>query len=185
MKGKELCGDKSLRSFFNEGKRFLKHFRPLHALIAALLLSLLSACVPSVSSVEPPTFRPLPESLTLLRLDPPGVGAGDATFRLELDNPTPLGYVFSAPAVALKLDGKSVAEAGVMPLPVPAFSTATLTLQFELRPATLGVVLVRQLSNLSSGRGLDLELSGRFSLELPGLFRRDFSVERLLAAVLR
>ena len=285
-----------------------------------LIFSLLTACIPSLSSVEPPTFRPVPESLTLLRLDPPGVGAGTATFRLklevdnpnafalsvskldftlffnsrrtaqgssqgvrlppsstkrltlditvalseapellsdmgrliagealpyrveasatveafglsrrlsditlaegvmaqpaavtaptfrylpetsglreltlnravvavslELDNPTPFGYLFSAPAVALKLDGNSVAEAGVMALPVPAFSTATLTLQFDLRPAALGVALVRKLSNLS-GEGLDLELSGRFLLELPGLLTRDFSVERLLAAVLK
>lgn len=50
-----------------------------------LLLSLLTACVPNINSVEPPTFRPFPESLTLLRLDPPGVGSGDATFRLELE----------------------------------------------------------------------------------------------------
>lgn len=292
----------------------------VRTLVNLLLLSALSACVPGVSSVERPIFRPIPESLTLVRLDPPGVGAGTATFRLDLevdnpnafdlslskldfelfingkraaqgssegvslppngserlrldftvalseapellgdmarlvvgetlpyrlegaatveafglsrrlsnvtlaegevaqpvaltaptfrylpesglralslnrvvvavglalDNPTPFGYVFSAPAIALKLDGQTVAEAGVAAQPVPAFASATLTLRFELRPTTLGVALVEKLAKLSSGAGLDLELSGRFALELPGMLTRDFSVERLLTTILR
>lgn len=293
-----------------------------YTFMVLLVLSFLSACIPRASSLERPTFRPLPESLTLVRLDPPGVGSGNATFRLELeagnpntfaltlsrldftlfingrrsaqgsssegvslppnsserltldvtvalsqapellgdmarlvageptqyrlegavtveafglqrrfssvtlaegvieqpvaltppvfrylpensgprevslnrtviavglelDNPTPFGYLFSAPAVELKLDNQSVATASVVAQPVPAFSSASVTLQFELHPTTLGVALVKELASLSSGSGLNLELSGRFSLELPGIFTRDFSLERLLAAVLR
>ena len=290
--------------------------------IILLILSFLPGCLPSTSSVEQPTFRPVPESLTLVQLDPPGVGSGTATFRLELEvgnpntfalalsnldftlfldgkrvargsssegvnlpamgrgrltlnatvpldgapevlgdmvrlvtgeplpyrlegaatveafgfsrrldavtlaegrveppaaltaptfrylpevsglrelnlnravvavglelnNPTPFGYIFSAPAITLTLKGRSVAEASLLAQPVPAFSSTSLTLEFELRPATLGATLVEALAGLSSSKGIKLELSGGFSLELPGMFTRDFRVERLLDAVLR
>ncbi len=291
----------------------------LWTLTALLALSFLPGCIPRASSVEPPTFRPLPESFTLVQLEPPGVGSGRAMFRLELsvgnpntfalslsrldftlfingrraaqgssneavnlppngserltlnitvalgevpevlgdmarlvageptpyrlegaatasafglsrryagvtlaeglveppaaltapgfrllpsglrelnlsravvavglelDNPTPFGYVLSAPAVTLNLDGRNVATASVTAQPVPAFSSTTLNLTFELRPTTLGVTLFEKLAGLSNSGGLELELSGDVALELPGMFRRNFSLD-LLPEVLK
>ena len=290
--------------------------------VIILMLSFLPGCLPSASSVERPTFRPLPESLTLVKLDPPGVGSGTATFRLEVEvgnpntfalalsnldftlflggkhaaqgssseevnlpptgrerltlnvtvdldqtpevlgdmarlvtgeplpyhlegaatveafgfsrrldavtlaegrveppvtltaptfrylsevsglrelslnravitvgleltNPTPFGYMFRAPALTLSLQGRSVAEASLLAQPVPAFSSTSVTLAFELRPATLGATLFEELTGLSSSRGTELELSGDFSLELPAMFTRDFVLEDLPDAVLR
>ena len=290
--------------------------------VVILILNVLPSCLPRASSVERPTFRPLPESLTLVQLDPPGVGSGTATFRLEVEvgnpntfalalsnldftlfldgkraaqgssseevdlppmgmrrltlnvtvpldeapgvlgdmarlvtgepipyrlegaatvgafgfsrqldavtlaegrveppaaltaptfrylpeasglrelnlnraviavgleltNPTPFGYLFSAPAITLTLQGRSVAEASLLAQPVPAFSSTSVTLVFELRPATLGASLVEVLAGLASSGGVELALSSGFSLELPGMFTRDFRVERLLDAVLR
>ncbi len=295
--------------------------RSVRALIALLSLVFLSACLPRAASLEQPTFRPVPESFALVRLDPPGVGSGTATFSLdlevgnpnpfalslseldfvlfindrraargrsaegvvlpprgserltlditaplseapellddmarlvageptryrlegaatvgafrlrrrlssvtlasgtveqpvalraptfrylpersglrelsvsrvvievglELSNPTPLGYVFSAPDLRLMLGGRSVGEGQVVTQALPAFGSAALTLRFELSPATLGVALASRLANLSGGK-LELGLSGRFALELPGILRRDFSIARLLSAVLR
>ena len=302
------------------GLNLLRQLEPVRALIVFLALSLVGACVPQVSSLEQPTFRAVPESVRLVRLDPPGIGSGTALFRLELDasnpnafaltlsdldfdlflgdrpvargssggvslppngserltlevtvdleetpellgdltrlvtgeplryrlegaataeafglqrrfsavtlaagtvepvslaapsfrylpevsglrevsldrvvvavgielsNPTPLGYLFSAPALELNLGGRRVAETRVAAQPLPAFSSARLNVQFEFRPATAGTALVQGLTNLNGGGSLDLDLSGCFSLELPGVTKRDFSVERLLEGVLR
>ena len=295
--------------------------RTVRALIALLVLVFLSACLPRAASLEEPTFRPVPESFALVRLDPPGVGSGTATFSLdlevgnpnpfalslseldfvlfingrraargrsaegvalpprgsgrldlaikvplseapellgdmahlvtgeptryrlegaatvgafglrrrlssvtlasgtveqpvtlraptfrylpersglrelsvnrvvlevglELSNPTPLGYVFTAPDITLTLGGRSVGEGQVVTQALPAFSSTPLTLRFDFNPATLGVALASRLANLSGG-GLELGLSGSFALELPGILRRDFSVARLLSGVLR
>ena len=288
--------------------------------LALLLLVFLSACIPRADSLERPTFRPVPGSFALVRLDPPGVGSGAATFSLdlevgnpnpfalslseldfvlflngrrsaqgrsgegvvlppqgserldlavtaplseapellddvarliageptryrlegaatveafglrrrlsvtlasgtveqpvalrapsfrylsersglrevsvnrvvievglELSNPTPLGYVFTAPDLRLTLGGRSVGEGQVVTQALPAFSSIPLVLRFELNPATLGVALASRLAGLS-GEGLELGLSGSFALELPGVTRRDFSAARLLSAVLR
>ena len=129
-----------------------------------------------------PTFRFLPEASGLRELS---LHRAVVAVGVELDNATPLGYVFSAPALTLQLGGRPVASVGVTAQPLPAFSSAALSLAFELRPADLGTALVQELAGLSQGGGLDLELSGGFSLELPGLLRRDFSLPRLFGAVLR
>ena len=295
--------------------------RTLHILVAFTAIALLSACIPQAASVEPPSFRPVPESFALVQLDPPGVGSGTATFSLDLEvgnpnpfalslseldfvlfiegrraargrsaegvtlpphgvkrltlditaplsevpeglddvarliageptryliegaatveafglrrrlssvtlasgtveqpvalraptfrylpegsgirelsvdrivievglelaNPTPLGYVFTAPDVRLMLGDRSVGKGQIITQPVPAFSSAALTLRFEFSPATLGIALASRLADPGGGE-LELGLSGGFALELPGILRRDFSVARLLSAVLR
>ena len=295
--------------------------RTLRILVAFAAVALPSACIPQAASVEPPSFRPVPESFALVQLDPPGVGSGTATFSLDLEvgnpnpftlslseldfvlflngrrsaqgrsgegvtlpphgvkrlsldvavplsevpeglddvarliageptryliegaatveafglrrrlssvtlasgtveqpvalraptfrylpersglrelsvdrvvidvglelaNPTPLGYVFTAPDVTLMLGDRSVGKGQVVTQPVPAFGKAALVLRFELNPAALGIALASRLADLSGGE-LELGLSGSFALELPGILRRDFSVARLLSAVLR
>ena len=88
-------------------------------------------------SDEAPTFRYLPENSGLqVSANQVVVDVG-----LELENPTPLGYVFSAPDVRLMLGGRSVGEGRVVTQPLPAFGKAPPTLRLELNPATVGAAL--------------------------------------------
>ena len=144
-------------------------------------VTLASGTVEQPVALRAPTFRYLPERSGLRELS---VNRVVIEVGLELSNPTPLGYVFTAPDLRLMLGGRSVGEGQVVTQALPAFSNTPLTLRFELNPVTLGVALASRLAG-QSGEGLELGLSGSFALELPGITRRDFSIARLLRAVLR
>lgn len=97
-----------------------------------------------------------------------------------MENPTPLGYLFEAPELTLSLAGVPVATTRLVSRPIPAFSSSTEALQFELGTAELGLSLLNRLRGLATGSSLSTSLTGQFSLKLPGLTEENFSLAELV-----
>ena len=111
------------------------------------------------------------------------VGLTKATIevQLELTNPTPLGYVFRAPELDMRLGGARVGVGRAVTQALPAGGDAPLSLQIDVNP----IALASQLASLQAGRGLEFSLLGGFTLGLPGILDRDFAVQNLVSGLLR
>ncbi len=111
------------------------------------------------------------------------VGLTRATIEvgLELSNPSPLGYVFRAPELDMRLGGASVGVGRAVTQALPAGGDAPLSLQVDVNP----VALASQLVTLQTGRGLEFAILGGFSLGLPGILDRDFAAQNLVSGLLR
>ena len=111
------------------------------------------------------------------------VGLTRATLgvELELSNPTPLGYVFRAPELDMRLGGARVGVGRAVTQVLPAGGSAPLSLQIDFNPVTLA----SQLATLQTGRGLEFALVGGFALDLPGILDRDFAAQNLVSGLLR
>lgn len=100
---------------------------------------------------------------------------------LELSNPTPLGYVFRAPELDMRLGGTRVGVGRAVTQALPAGGDAPLNLQIEVNP----IALASQLATLQTGRGLEFAILGGFSLGLPGILDRNFASQNLVSGLLR
>jgi len=99
-----------------------------------------------------------------------------------LENPSPLGYLFRAPELALELAGAAIGTGRAVTESVAAFSTTPVLLRLEFNPLGFGAALP---ARLAAGGPLNVILSGGFVLELPGVTSRVFSTQRLADGVLR
>ena len=111
------------------------------------------------------------------------VGLTRATIgvELELSNPTPLGYVFRAPELDMRLGGARVGVGRAVTQALPAGGSAPLSLQIDFNPITLA----SQLATLQTGRGLEFAILGGFALDLPGILDQDFAAQNLVSGLLR
>ena len=102
------------------------------------------------------------------------VGLTRATIEvgLELSNATPLGYVFRAPELDMRLGGARVGVGRAVTQALPAGGDAPLSLQIDVNP----IALASQLATLQTGRGLEFAILGGFSLGLPGILDQDFAL---------
>ncbi|HEX7022041.1 MAG TPA: LEA type 2 family protein [Trueperaceae bacterium] len=129
-----------------------------------------------------PHIRFLPDASGVREL---GFNRAVVEVALEVENPSPLGYVFRAPSLALSLGGVRVARADTVSAPIAPVSSQQLALRFEFRPAALGTALYGQLAALSVGGSLSLTVAGDFALEIPGITSRSFPASQLVSGVLR
>ena len=163
--------------------------RRLALLLALSLCATLLGCLPDLRSLEPPRLDYLPAASGLLRLDPPGVGAGEAVFALafEVYNPNPyrlrlerleaevlIGEVSPAPAARSALTGGAL---------VGALGRERLALELRL-PLLPDSPVLSELNALLSGEALDLRLEG-FPVLAFGQLEQALSPRTLLATRLR
>ena len=100
---------------------------------------------------------------------------------LELSNPTPIGYVFRAPELDMRLGGARVGVGRAVTQALPAGESTPLSLQVDFNP----IALASQLATLQAGRGLEFAVVGGFALDLPGILDQDFAAQNLVSGLLR
>ncbi|MEX2542578.1 MAG: LEA type 2 family protein [Trueperaceae bacterium] len=113
--------------------------------------------------LRPPTVR-LDPAASEVRFSGLGV---QVDVGLVLDNPLPIGYFVRGPQLTLQVDGRSVGRASLPRVPVPAASSSTALLRFDLSLADVGAAMMARLRGGTSG--LRLALSGELALEIPGI----------------
>lgn len=144
--------------------------------------------LPSATLVSGTLVQPIRLAAPEVRFVSEGSGLRDVGLtratvevQLELANPTPLGYVFRAPELDMRLGGTRVGVGRAVTQALPAGGNAPLSLQIDVNP----IALASQLANLQAGRGLEFSLLGGFTLGLPGILDRDFAVQNLVSGLLR
>ena len=125
-----------------------------------------------------PDIRFVPERSGLRDV---GLTRATVGVELELSNPTPIGYVFRAPELDMRLGGARVGVGRAVTQALPAGGSAPLSLQIDFNPITLA----SQLATLQTGRGLEFAILGGFALDLPGILDRDFATQSLVSGLLR
>jgi hypothetical protein len=139
-----------------------------------LLLALLGACAPATGFVAAPSFRFVPEGSGLVRLEPPGVGAGAAVFRVNLEatNPNAFGVTLAGLDFELALNGRRAAASrfvgGVSLAPQ---GSSPLALEVAV-PLVEGVALLGDLARLIAGESTRYTLTGAVTLEVLGVRQR-------------
>lgn len=113
--------------------------------------------------LRPPTVR-LDPGATQVRLS--GLNA-QIDVALVVDNPLPLGYWLRGPRLGLQLDGRPVGNASLPRVAVPASSSTTAVLRFELGFSDLGAAILTRLQG--GATGMRLALDGELALEIPGI----------------
>jgi hypothetical protein len=148
----------------------------------------LSQRLPTVTLVEGTLSQPFRLQRPAIAFD--GANSGLRSLTLQravidvafvMENSTPLGYLFEAPELTLSLAGVPVATTRLVSRPVPAFSSTTELLQFELRTADLGLTLLNRLRGLATGSSLSASLGGQFMLVLPGLTEQSFDLADIVS----
>lgn len=115
------------------------------------------------AGLRPPTVR-LDAAASELRFTGLGV---QVDVGLVLDNPLPIGYFVRGPQFTLQIDGRSVGRASLPQVPVPASSSTSAVLRFDLGLADVGAAMMARLRGGTSG--VRLALSGDFAVEIPGI----------------
>ena len=138
-----------------------------HLLLALLLL--LSACAPGVTSVvSPPTFRVLESRL--VRLEPAGVGSGNALIqiRLEARNPNPVPLQLAGLDGDFYLGGERVAATSFRDgIALPANGEARLDLEVRV-PVEGAAQVLGQFARLVAGDPVNYRLDATVSVDIFG-----------------
>lgn len=141
---------------------------------AAIVLLLLSACVPSANVLTVPSFELAPERSGFVRIDPPGVGDGSAHFRLALTvtNPNAVGVNLAGLDGALYL--RNVRAASVTfrgGVEVPARGAAPLLLDVRV-PLGAAPELLDTIAGYIGGAATPFRLDAAVTIDVFGAPQR-------------
>lgn len=136
--------------------------------------------------------QPLTLALPEIRIDSAASGVRDLSVNravlevgLELVNRGPLGYLVEVPDVALVVAGTRVAAGGVVSEPVPPFARSRTSLVFEVDLLAVAPLVASQFAALAAGGSLEVAVTGRPRLEVPGITTREFPRDHLAQGLLR
>lgn len=138
--------------------------------LAALVAALLSACAPGAQPFSAPGFTLVADGSGLLRLDPPGIGSGEATFRFVLaaENPNPFPLRLAGIDGSFRLAGRHPTDVrSAAPLDLPARGRGRLVLDVTL-PVVTAPALLADLAGLVRGDPTDYALDGAVTVDLLG-----------------
>lgn len=138
--------------------------------ILALLGVLLAACAPGARVISPPTFTVDSAGSGFLRIDPPGIGDGTATFRLVLraHNPNPIGLRLASLDGGLFVqDVRAAAVSFRGGLELRANDTSTLTIDVRV-PLGAAPTLIDGLARLVGGQSLRYRVEAAVGVEVLG-----------------
>ena len=148
--------------------------RRISAAASLVLLLVVGACAPGAQVLSPPTFRLAPSGSGFVRIDPPGVGAGTATFRLALtvENPNPVGVRLAGLDGDLYLRERRAAGASFRGgIDLPARGSAPLTLDVVVPLGAADDVLAA-ISALVGGAPLPYRLDAAVTVDVFGAPQR-------------
>lgn len=123
-----------------------------------------------------PSFTFLPEASGISV----GLGTIGIEVGMEVNNPGPMGYILRAPDLHLKLGNTQLAVGQLVEVPVPAFGSAVVPIRLDVNALQLASDIAT--SGLSGG--VNMELSGSFGLDVPGITQGDFPIQTLLSGLL-
>jgi LEA14-like dessication related protein len=140
-------------------------------LVPLVLMLLLSACAPGLTSViSPPSFRVVEAGTGLVSLEPAGVGLGAALVHLEIEarNPNPFPVELAGLDGGFFLADQRVAASTFREgISLPANGTARLGLDVEV-PVEGAAHLVSQLARLVAGDPVPYRLDATVSIDVFG-----------------
>ncbi|HZJ10426.1 MAG TPA: LEA type 2 family protein [Trueperaceae bacterium] len=152
-----------------------RHDKPLALLTAALaVLLLLAACAPGARMLAAPTFTVDAANSGFVRVDPPGIGDGTASFRvaLRVENPNPFAIKLAALDGDLFLQNARAAALSFRGgIDVPAGGNAPLLLDVKV-PLGAAPTLLETISGLVGGTGVSYRLEASVGVELLGTVQR-------------
>lgn len=126
--------------------------------------------------LQPPSFALLPEmSGFTVGLATVGVQLG-----VQVNNPSPMGYMLRAPDLTIKLGNTTLAVGQLLEVPIPAFGSAVVPLRLDVN----ALQLASDIATFGLSGGVNMELSGSFGLEVPGITQGSFPVQTLVSGLL-
>lgn len=111
-------------------------------------------------------------------------GAQEAHVRLVMEarNPGPVGYLLQARDLRLFVDGLELAGQALAPVPLAAGESAVFALPFRLGHRSLSAGARTALSDLLSGREVEVTVQGELQVDVLGLDSFRFEAEPALGA---
>ena len=152
--------------------------RSIRFMLALLLLASISACVPRLSSLEPPTFRLVLEGSGLVGFDPPVIGAGEAIFRINLEATNPNTVALTLTDISFDLfvndrvvgQGRTSEQVRLPPMSSERFAVTATT------PLSQVPDLITDIEQLIAGEPTHYRVEGTATAEVVGFQRRLSSV---------
>lgn len=123
-----------------------------------------------------PNFTFLPEASGIHV----GLGTVGIQVGMQVNNPGPMGYILRAPDLHLKLGNTRLAVGQIVEVPIPAFGSAVIPIRLDVN----ALQLASDIASFGLSGGVNMELSGSFGLDVPGITQGNFPVQTLLSGLL-